>query len=70
MDVLTPLYPLLDPSGYLVIDDYGHYIQCRRALHDYLHLPFQSADGTPLKDALSPGDIFLGAVGSEKDRRR
>ena len=33
----------------------------------YMH---HHLDGAPLKDALSPGDIFLGEVGSEKDRRR
>ena len=33
----------------------------------YMH---HHLDGAPRKDALSPGDIFLGEVGSEKDRRR
>ena len=42
MDVLQPLYPRVSPCGYILVDDYGYFIQCRRAVDDY----FESA---PLK---------------------
>ena len=38
MDAIRPLYPKLAPSGYLLIDDYGHWIQCQRAIDDYFQL--------------------------------
>ncbi len=33
---LEHLYPLLSPGGVLIIDDYGHWKGCRRAVDEYL----------------------------------
>jgi O-methyltransferase len=33
---LTHLFPLLDPSGVLIIDDYGHWQGARQAVDEYL----------------------------------
>lgn len=35
MDGLVNLYPKLSAGGYLIVDDYGCYDSCRRAVHDY-----------------------------------
>ena len=35
MDALVNLYPKLSAGGYLIVDDYGCYASCRRAVHDY-----------------------------------
>lgn len=35
MDALTSLYPLVSPGGFVIIDDYGAYEQCRQAVHEY-----------------------------------
>ena len=32
---LTHLYPKLSPGGVLIIDDYGHWQGCRRAVDEY-----------------------------------
>jgi len=29
------LYPKLSPGGYVIVDDYGAFLPCRRAVHDY-----------------------------------
>ena len=55
MDAIRPLYPKLAPSGYLLIDDYGHWIQCQRAIDDY----FQLERGW--MPALTPSD-YTGAI--------
>jgi len=34
-DALVNLYPKLSEGGYLIVDDYGCYESCRRAVHDY-----------------------------------
>lgn len=39
---LEHLYPLLEPGGILIIDDYGHWQGCRQAVDEYFaenHLP-------------------------------
>jgi hypothetical protein len=38
---LETLYPLLSPGGYLIIDDYGHWLGCQKAVDDYFgkHAP-------------------------------
>lgn len=33
---LEHLYPLLSPGGVLIIDDYGHWAGCRKAVDEYL----------------------------------
>lgn len=32
---LEQLYPLLSPGGVLIIDDYGHWEGCRKAVDEY-----------------------------------
>jgi hypothetical protein len=36
IDVLRAFYHKVVPGGYVVIDDYGHWPQCAKAIHDYL----------------------------------
>lgn len=41
---LRELYPLLEPNGYLIIDDFGHWQGCRAAVEDYfceINTPFR-----------------------------
>lgn len=35
MDALTALYPKLSPGGFVIVDDYGAFEPCRRAVDDY-----------------------------------
>jgi Macrocin-O-methyltransferase (TylF) len=35
MDALVHLYPKLSVGGYVIVDDYGAILACRRAVHDY-----------------------------------
>lgn len=35
MDILNPLYPKVSPGGFVVIDDYWAWEECRRAVTDY-----------------------------------
>jgi hypothetical protein len=35
MDTVGPLYPKVVTGGYVIIDDYGHWLQCARAIDDY-----------------------------------
>jgi hypothetical protein len=34
-DSLVNLYPGLSPGGYVIVDDYGMFANCRKAVHDY-----------------------------------
>jgi O-methyltransferase len=34
-DALTALYPKLSPGGFVIVDDYGAFEPCRRAVDDY-----------------------------------
>jgi O-methyltransferase len=36
MTILEQLYDRVQPSGYLVLDDYGHWPGCRRALDEFM----------------------------------
>jgi len=36
MDALEPLYPKVSPGGYVIVDDYGAWPECKRAVDDYL----------------------------------
>eukprot|EP00960_Hanusia_phi_P026364 746226-Hanusia_phi.AAC.3 len=36
MDGLTWLFPKVVKQGYVIIDDYGHWIQCKRAFDEYM----------------------------------
>lgn len=35
MDALTHLYPKVSEGGFVIVDDYGAILSCRRAIHDY-----------------------------------
>jgi hypothetical protein len=35
-DALDALYPRLSKGGYVIVDDYNAFEECRRAVHDYL----------------------------------
>jgi hypothetical protein len=36
MDALVPLYPKVSDRGYVIVDDYGSWPSCKRAVDDYL----------------------------------
>ncbi len=36
MDALTALYDRVEVGGYVIIDDYGDFISCRRAVDEFL----------------------------------
>jgi O-methyltransferase len=36
IETLDPLYDNVSPGGFVIIDDYGFYEGCRRAVHDFL----------------------------------
>jgi len=38
MDILNNLYDRVMLGGYIIIDDYGHWPQCKRAVHDFFNL--------------------------------
>jgi O-methyltransferase len=42
MDILNNLYDRVVVGGYVIIDDYGHWPQCRRAVHDFFEKRGQS----------------------------
>lgn len=35
MDVLNVFYDKVSSGGYIIIDDYGHWPQCKKAIHDF-----------------------------------
>jgi hypothetical protein len=35
-DALDALYPKVSVGGYVIVDDYGTFAECREAVHDYL----------------------------------
>ena len=35
MDALVHLYPKLSVGGYLIVDDYGAVVNCKKAIHDF-----------------------------------
>lgn len=50
---LEHLYPLLEPGGVLLIDDYGYWQGCRRAVDEY----FSKSSARPYMTMLSNGSI-------------
>ncbi len=36
MDALEALYPKVSPGGYVIVDDYGSWPECKRAVDEYL----------------------------------
>jgi O-methyltransferase len=47
---LEALYPKLSVGGYAIVDDYGSFAECRRAVHDYLRATGTEADPQPIDD--------------------
>jgi len=47
---LQKLWPRVQPGGILIIDDYGHWLGCRKAVDEYFRdkLPFQRIDYTAI----------------------
>jgi hypothetical protein len=43
-DALRWLYPKLSRGGFAIVDDYGSFSECRRAVHDYLESSGEKAD--------------------------
>jgi O-methyltransferase len=35
MDALKNLYDRVSPGGFIIVDDYGAYDYCRKAVHDF-----------------------------------
>lgn len=46
MEALTALYPKLSPGGYIIVDDYGDLLSCKKAVDDFRR---QHAIQTPLE---------------------
>ncbi|MEM7230186.1 MAG: TylF/MycF/NovP-related O-methyltransferase [Planctomycetota bacterium] len=51
MDVLTALYDRVQPGGYIIVDDYGAWEPCRKAVADFrrdrgITTPIEDIDGT------------------------
>jgi len=49
MQVLEALYPRVSKGGYVIIDDYGHWPQCKKAVHDYFDKRLDMNIGSLLK---------------------
>jgi hypothetical protein len=49
-DALDALYPRLSDGGYVIVDDYNAFEECRRAVHDYLDGIQVDADITQLDE--------------------
>ncbi len=49
-DALRWLYPKLSSGGYVIVDDYGAFSECRRAVHDYFDVTGESPDLEPVDD--------------------
>jgi len=50
LDALEALYPKLSNGGYVIVDDYNAFEECRRAVHDYLDGIRVEADITEIDD--------------------
>jgi hypothetical protein len=49
-DALEALYPRLSIGGYAIVDDYGTFTECRRAVREYLRRIDAEADIKPIDD--------------------
>jgi hypothetical protein len=47
---LQSLYPKLSAGGYVIVDDYGSFSECRRAVHDYLRASSEEVKLQPVDD--------------------
>ena len=50
LDAIRALYPKLAPGGYAIVDDYGTFLECREAVHDYLDTIGATPDITAIDD--------------------
>jgi len=49
-DALSSLHPKLSTGGWVIVDDYGTFSECRQAVHDYLGGMHIEADILPIDD--------------------
>lgn len=49
-DALEALYPRLSVGGYVIVDDYNQFSECREAVHDYLGKTEESVDMQRIDD--------------------
>jgi hypothetical protein len=49
-DALEALYPKLSVEEYVIVDDYGDFVECRQAVHDYLDRIGAEADIKAIDD--------------------
>lgn len=54
MDVLANLYHKVSPSGYVIVDDYGSWPECKRAVQDFLNAQNIQVQIVPIDD----GGVF------------
>ena len=47
---LSSLYPKVSTGGWVIVDDYGTFSECRQAVHDYLDANGADADIVPIDD--------------------
>ena len=56
MDALVPLYEKVSPGGFVIVDDYGAWEPCRKAVDD-----FRAQHGSPTRSSRSTGPGSTGA---------
>ena len=49
-DTLRSLYPRVSTGGWVIVDDYGTFSECRQAVHDYLDATKAHADIVAIDD--------------------
>lgn len=47
---LSNLYAKISTGGWVIVDDYGIFSECRQAVHDYLDANGGDADIVPIDD--------------------
>lgn len=58
MDVLTAFYDKVTPGGYVIIDDYGWWPQCKLAIHDFFDKGLKMDVASLLKEIDGVGFYF------------
>jgi hypothetical protein len=53
-DALEALYPKVSPGGYVIVDDYGSWPECKRAVNEYIERNNINAD----IEAIDDGGVF------------
>lgn len=66
LDALDALYPKVSPGGFVIVDDYGGWESCRRAVDDYraehgIDVPIHTVDWTGVWWQVPPGPDGSGA---------